>query len=53
MARIFVLNGVNLGALGERRPEVYGKQTLADIEQLLSGEYPGVEYILSLHQGEL
>ena len=44
MARIFVLNGVNLGALGERRPEVYGTQTLQDIEQLLRGAFPGVDF---------
>lgn len=44
MARIFILNGVNLGALGERRPEVYGKQTLRDIEDLLRGEFPGVDF---------
>ena len=43
MARIFVLNGVNLGALGERRPEVYGKGTLRDIEEMLRGEFPEVE----------
>ncbi len=43
MARIFVLNGVNLGALGERRPEVYGTKTLQDIEQLLRGGFPGVD----------
>jgi len=43
LARIFILNGVNLGALGERRPEVYGTRTLRDIEALLRGEFPDVE----------
>lgn len=41
--RVLVLNGVNLGALGTRRPEVYGTQTLGDIEDYLRGEFPGVE----------
>jgi 3-dehydroquinate dehydratase-2 len=44
LARIFILNGVNLGALGERRPEVYGTQTLRDIEDFLRGEFPGVDF---------
>jgi 3-dehydroquinate dehydratase-2 len=43
LARVFVLNGVNLGSLGERRPEVYGSKTLQDIEDLLRGEFPDVE----------
>lgn len=43
MSRVFVLNGVNLGALGERRPEVYGHQTLADIEKYLRAKFPDVE----------
>jgi 3-dehydroquinate dehydratase II len=42
--RIFVLNGVNLGNLGRRRPEVYGTMTLNDIENLLRDEFPGVEF---------
>lgn len=43
MARIFVLNGVNLGSLGTRRPEVYGSSTLEDVEGTLRGEFSGLD----------
>jgi len=43
LPRVFVLNGVNLGSLGERRPEVYGSQSLGDIEEQLRGEFPDVD----------
>ena len=43
MARVSVLNGVNLGSLGTRRPEVYGTLTLDDIERLLREEFPDLD----------
>jgi 3-dehydroquinate dehydratase-2 len=54
--RVAVLNGPNLNLLGAREPEVYGRTTLAELEQLVRAEAARLEVSLSWtqtnHEGE-
>ncbi len=52
MAKIFVLNGPNLNMLGAREPEVYGSQTLSDIEQALQSQASGFELVFGQTNSE-
>jgi 3-dehydroquinate dehydratase-2 len=54
---IFVLNGPNLNLLGQRQPEIYGRETLEDVAEALAdlGEELGlaVRHLQSNHEGQL
>ena len=55
--RILILHGPNLNLLGQREPEVYGRETLADINEslsLLADELAvAIETYQSNHEGNL
>jgi len=57
MKNIFILNGPNLNLLGTREPEIYGTQTLHDIEMLCEeaakNHGASIDFRQSNHEGEI
>ena len=47
---VFVLNGPNLDHLGVREPEIYGHETLADVEAACRAEAEAAGFALRFHQ---
>lgn len=54
---IYILNGPNLNLLGKRQPEIYGHDTLEDVEALCASEAAthdlDVVFAQSNHEGEI
>ncbi|HEY7523634.1 MAG TPA: type II 3-dehydroquinate dehydratase [Candidatus Limnocylindrales bacterium] len=57
MTRVLVLQGPNLDLLGTREPEIYGRQTLAELHELIAGRAAELElevaFFQSNHEGAL
>ena len=56
-SKIYILNGPNLNLLGEREPDIYGSETLKDVESILLvfAKKNNLEIIFKQtnHEGEL
>jgi 3-dehydroquinate dehydratase-2 len=54
---VYVLNGPNLNLLGQRQPEIYGAETLADVEAACRAAAEaaslGLRFLQSNHEGVL
>lgn len=55
--KLLVLNGPNLNMLGKREPEIYGKNTLNDVQDLVESYCKSincsVDFFQSNHEGDL
>ena len=55
MAKVLIINGPNLNRLGQRKPEIYGSKSMAQILLEIQRAVPEVhlEYKQSNHEGDL
>ena len=55
MIKLLVINGPNLNMLGIREPEIYGRHTLGDLEEMLKRSFPGIGFTFfqSNHEGAI
>ena len=57
MTSLAVINGPNLNLLGTRKPEVYGRTTLADVEQICRKDAEALgltlTFLQSNHEGQI
>lgn len=57
MKTIIIINGPNLNLLGEREPEIYGSQTLEElnreIEEYADGKNLKLDFYQTNHEGEI
>jgi len=55
--QIAVLNGPNLNLLGQREPEIYGRASLADIEQIVRNAAASlnveIDWFQTNHEGQM
>ncbi len=55
--KLLVLNGPNLNMLGKREPEIYGKNTLNDVQDLVENYCnkigASIDFYQSNHEGDL
>ena len=55
MIKLLVINGPNLNMLGIREPEIYGRHTLGDLEEMLRESFPEISFTFfqSNHEGAI
>ena len=53
--KMLIIHGPNLNLLGHRKPEIYGNQTLDQLNQKIKNHFPELEleFFQSNHEGEL